>query len=136
LVELEAAILEFNKMASTVPADKPWTAPQAGTWDQLGRGARFGVAVRAVDQTGSGVALHSDSETFHARRAILTMPKTLLGRITFDPPLPPAVDQLLQREPMGSVLKVNAVYARPFWRERGLNGSATSGCRKRKTGSC
>ena len=54
------------------------------------------------------------------------MPKTLLGRITFDPPLPPAVDQLLQRVPMGSVLRVNAIYARPFWRDRGLNGSATS----------
>ena len=203
LVELEATILEFNRMASTVPADKPWTAQQAGTWDQetiqtwinqnlhtaearnladlairgvygeeaeqislldllqaisgvggdfntlIGsaqslrfvggpqqlskklaarlRGAvHLGVAVRAVHQTDSGVALHSDSETFHARRAILTMPKTLLGRVTFDPPLPPAVDQLLQREPMGSVLKVNAIYTKPFWREHGLNGSATS----------
>jgi monoamine oxidase len=60
------------------------------------------------------VALHSDSEIFRARQAILTMPKTLFGRIIFDPPLPPAVDQLLRREPMGSVLKVNAIYARPF----------------------
>ena len=203
LVELEVAIQEFNRMAASVPGDKPWTAPQAGTWDQetiqtwinqnlhtaeaqnltqlairgvygeeaeqislldllqaisgvggdfntligsaqsqrfvggpqqlseklaarLGRAVHFGVAVRAVDQKRAGVALHSDSETFHARRAILTMPKTLLGRITFDPPLPPPVDQLLQREPMGSVLKVNAIYSRPFWREQGLNGSATS----------
>lgn len=203
LVELEVAIQEFNRMAASVPRDKPWTAPQAETWDQetiqtwinqnlqtaeaqnltqlairgvygeeaeqislldllqaisgvggdfntligsaqsqrfvggpqqlseklaarLGRAVHFGVAVRAVDQKRTGVALHSDSETFHARRAILTMPKTLLGRITFDPPLPPPVDQLLQREPMGSVLKVNAIYPRPFWREQGLNGSATS----------
>ena len=203
LVELELAIQEFNQMAASVPADKPWTAPHAGTWDRetiqtwidqnlhtaeaqnlaqlgirgvygeeaeqislldllqaisgvggdfntligsaqslrfvggpqqlseklaarLGHAVHFGVAVQAVDQTRVEVALHSDSETFRARRAILTMPKTLLGRITFRPPLPPAVDQLLQREPMGSVLKVNAIYQRPFWRERGLNGSATS----------
>jgi monoamine oxidase len=203
LVVLEAAILEFNQMAASVPADKPWTAPQAGTWDQetiqtwvnqnlhtaeaqnlvglairgvygeeadqislldllqaisgvggdfntligsaqslrfvggpqqlseklaarLGRVVHTGVVVRAVDQTGAGVRLHSDSETFSARRAILTMPKTLLGRITFDPPLPPLVDQLLQREPMGSVLKINAIYSHPFWRNQGLSGSATS----------
>ena len=29
LVEIEATILEFNQMASSVPADKPWTAPNA-----------------------------------------------------------------------------------------------------------
>jgi monoamine oxidase len=203
LVELEAAILEFNRMAASVPADRAWAAPQAGVWDQatiqtwinqnlhtaeaqnlaalairsvygeeaeqislldllqaisgvggdfntligpaqslrfvggpqqlserlaagLGRAVQLGVAVRVVDQTRAGVALHSDNQTFHARRTILTMPKTLLGRITFDPPLAPNVDQLLQRQPMGSVLKVNAIYSRPFWREHGLNGSATS----------
>jgi monoamine oxidase len=203
LVELEAAILQFNQMAASVPADRAWGAPQAAVWDRetiqtwidqslhtaeaqnlaqlairgvygeeaeqislldllqtisgvggdfntligsaqslrfvggpqqlseklaaaLGRAVRFGVAVRAVGQTRGAVALHSDTQTFHARRAILTMPKTLLGRISFDPPLAPTVDQLLQRQPMGSVLKVNAIYARPFWREHGLNGSATS----------
>ena len=203
LVELEVAILEFNRMAASVPGDKPWTAPQAGAWDQetiqtwinqnlhtaeaqnltqlairgvygeeaeqislldllqaiSGVGGDFNTLIgsaqshplrwrsaaavgEACRPPGAGrpfrgrraggrperarVALHSDSETFHARRAILTMPKTLLGRITFDPPLPPPVDQLLQREPMGSVLKVNAIYSRPFWREQGLNGSATS----------
>ena len=40
--------------------------------------------------------------------------------------MPPAYDQYLQRQPMGSVIKVNAIYDRPFWREQGLNGTATS----------
>src|SRR5205807_1712414 len=56
----------------------------------------------------------------------LTPPKPLIGRIVYSPPLPPAHDQILQRQPMGSVVKVNAVYPAPFWRDRGLNGTVTS----------
>lgn len=202
LVELEAAILELNKMAASVPADKPWTAPKAGTWDRgtiaswfdqnlhtqeaenltavairgvygeepteislldvlqaisgvggdfntligsaqsirfiggpqqlseklaarLGRAVHLGVAVRAIEQDGH-VTLHASNRAFAARRAVVTIPKTLAGRIAYSPSLPPAHDQILQREPMGSVLKVNAIYATPFWRDAGLNGQAVS----------
>ncbi len=202
LGELEAAIIEFNTMATAVRAERPWTAPQAAGWDQetiqgwinqnmrtgeaknlaelairgvygeeadqislldllaaitgvggdfntligsaqsirfvggpqqlseklarrLGSRVHLGVPIIAVEQD-RGVRLHANGQTFAARRAILTMPKTLLGRIHFSPPLPPAHDQLLQRQPMGSVVKVNAIYRRPFWRDQGLNGAATS----------
>jgi monoamine oxidase len=40
--------------------------------------------------------------------------------------LPPAYDQLLQRQPMGATIKVNAIYDTPFWRAQGLSGTATS----------
>ncbi len=56
----------------------------------------------------------------------MTVPKPLLGRFSYDPPLAPAHDQILQRQPMGSVVKVNAIYKTPFWRARGLNGQAVS----------
>ena len=56
----------------------------------------------------------------------MTLPKTLAGRILYTPALPPRDDQVLQREPMGSVLKVNAIYPTPFWRAEGLNGQAMS----------
>ena len=72
------------------------------------------------------MTLHAAHQAFSARRAIVTTPKTLAGRITYDPALPPAHDQVLQREPMGSVLKVNAIYPTPFWRAAGLNGQAIS----------
>lgn len=202
LIELEAAIVQFNQMAGTVPANSPWAAAQATAWDRmtiggwfaqnlhtteardlaelavrgvygedpaeislldllaaitgvggdfntligsaqslrflggpqqlsqrlaarLGHRVRLGVTVVAVEQHGR-VTLHSATETFRARRAILTLPKPLLGRLRFIPALPAAMDQLLQRQPMGSVLKVNALYSRPFWRDVGLSGSATS----------
>ncbi len=92
---------------------------------RLGQRVRLGVAITAIEQ-GSHVTLHAGGASFACRRAILTVPKTLLGRIRFDPPLSPAHDQFLQRQPMGSVLKVNAIYRRPFWREDGLSGTATS----------
>jgi monoamine oxidase len=202
LVELEALIVELNQMAASVPADKPWTATQAGSWDQetiqtwfnqnlhttealnlaevairgvygeeadqislldllsaitgvggdfntligsaqsirfvggpqqlseklakrLGAAVHLGAPIRAIEQ-GARVTLHASNRTFAARRAIVTIPKTLAGRVTYSPALPPGHDQLLQRAPMGSVLKVNAIYPAPFWRDTGLNGQAVS----------
>jgi monoamine oxidase len=37
--------------------------------------------------------------------------------------LPPRRNQLLQRMPMGALMKCDAVYATPFWRDKGLSGS-------------
>jgi monoamine oxidase len=54
------------------------------------------------------------------------VPPTLAGRISYDPPLPARRDQLTQRMPQGTVIKTMAVYERPFWREQGLSGQATS----------
>lgn len=92
---------------------------------KLGTAVRLGMPVTAIDR-GSRVTVHTPSQSFSARHAILTLPKPLIGRIAYSPPLPPAHDQLLQRQPMGSVVKVNAVYPRPFWRDRGLSGAVTS----------
>lgn len=86
----------------------------------------LGKAIRTVEYSATKVTLHTTTESFSARRAILTMPKTLLGRVNFEPPLPPALDQIVQRQPNGSVTKVNAVYPTPFWRDQGNNASVTS----------
>src|SRR2546423_3777652 len=188
LAEVGAAILEFNRMASTVPAAAPWTAPQAGDWDiqtvskwvmdnlhtaeardlaalairgvygeeatqislldllsavtgvggdfntligdaqsirfvggpqqlsrklaaRLGRVVRLDCPVRAIAYDRNEVTLATARGNFRARRTILTPPKPVIAAIRFTPQLPPGYDQLLQRQPMGSVIKVNAVYA-------------------------
>lgn len=92
---------------------------------KLGRRVKLRTPITAIEQH-ARVTLHSARDSFRARRAIVTVPKTLAGRILYSPALPPAHDQLLQRQPMGSVVKVNAVYSTPFWREHGTNGAATS----------
>jgi len=43
--------------------------------------------------------------------------------IEFEPALPPMRQQLNESMPLGSVIKVNAVYDRPFWRDAGRSGS-------------
>ena len=92
---------------------------------RLGTAVRLGVALSAVQQA-THVTLHAGAERFAARSVILTVPKPLVAGISFEPPLPEGYAQVLQRQPMGSVVKVNAIYPTPFWRDQGLNGQATS----------
>jgi monoamine oxidase len=91
----------------------------------VSRAVRLRSPVEAVEW-GVRPAVHTAKDVFRARRVILALPKQLAGRIRFSPALPPAFDQLLQRQPMGSVLKFNAVYDEPFWRGQGLNGQVVS----------
>jgi monoamine oxidase len=102
--------------------------------EQLGaEHLRLGAPVRRIEHGEAGVVLHADGPdgeagglTVRARRAIVAIPPTLAGRIAYDPPLPARRDQLTQRMPQGTVIKTMAIYERPFWREQGLSGQATS----------
>ena len=62
----------------------------------------------------------------NGRRAIVAIPPTLASRIVYEPALPPLRDQLTQHMPQGSLMKFEAVYPTPFWRERGLTGQVVS----------
>jgi len=77
-------------------------------------------------ETGKRLIVHTRKDRFRARQVILTPPKPVIGAIRFAPQLPPAYDQVLQRQPMGSTIKVNVIYDRPFWRDDGLNGTVVS----------
>jgi monoamine oxidase len=74
---------------------------------------------RVVVTTRSGEAVEAD-------RVIVTLPPTLAGRLEYAPALPSWRDQLTQRLPAGSVIKLYAVYQEPFWRADGLTGQAAS----------
>lgn len=93
---------------------------------RLGDAVRLGQPVRALRQDGEGVELFTDSGRYQAGRVILAVPPTQLLRITQAPLLPGWRDQMLQRQPQGASIKCMAHYQRPFWRERGLSGQATS----------
>lgn len=110
-----------------------------GTWRisdalaaALGDRVRTGHPVRRIESGPTGVTVRTvaadgtDGEAFHAQRAIVTLPPTLAGRLDYAPALPSWRDQLTQRLPAGSVIKVHAVYDEPFWRADGLNGQAAS----------
>jgi len=84
-------------------------------------------AVRRVEQhEGRATVTLRDGRVFNGDRVIVTLPPTLAGRLEYDPILPSWRDQLTQRLPAGSVIKVCAVYDEPFWRKDGLTGQAAS----------
>jgi putrescine oxidase len=53
---------------------------------------------------------------------VIAVPPNLTAGIRFDPALPPWRLRAEQGISQGSVIKVLAVYDRPFWREEGLSG--------------
>ena len=92
----------------------------------LGRRVQLGRAVRTIETDARSVELHAGGESWRAKRAIIAVAPALLPKITFRPDLPALKAQFVQRMPMGSVIKVMALYDEPFWRAEGLSGSATS----------
>ena len=82
----------------------------------------LGCPVDAIVDHGSSVELQSGSTRITARRAIVAVPPVLASRIRFEPGLPDTRRKALDNLPPGSAIKINAVYDRPFWRERDLSG--------------
>lgn len=93
---------------------------------ELGQRIVLNAPVHTIRQDDSGVHVESDALVVSAQRAIIAIPPTLAGRLRYDPPLPGYRDQLTQRIPMGTVIKVHCLYDTPFWREEGLSGQVVS----------
>jgi monoamine oxidase len=93
---------------------------------QLGERLRLSSPVHAIEQTHRGVSVRGAGFEIKASRVIVAIPPTLAGRIDYAPAMPALRDQLTQRMPMGTVIKVQCVYDEPFWRADGLAGQATS----------
>jgi monoamine oxidase len=93
----------------------------------LGDRVVLGRPVREVAQDAGGVRVTArDGSQYRGDAVIVTLPPTLAGRLEYDPVLPSWRDQLTQRTPAGSVIKVFASYPEPFWRKDGLNGQVAS----------
>jgi monoamine oxidase len=94
--------------------------------EALGSRVMLRAPVTRIEHNDAGVRVIGDQFSVRAQHAIITLPPTLAGRIAYAPPLNGVRDQLTQRLPMGSVIKVQCVYPKPFWRDAGLNGQVTS----------
>ena len=95
--------------------------------ERLGEDVLLGCPVRELGWAeAGGVTAVTDDVTVRARFAILALAPVLYPRISFVPPLPRLQQQMHQHISMGFVIKVHAVYDRPFWREQGLSGTAFS----------
>jgi monoamine oxidase len=95
--------------------------------ERLGPAVRLGEPVRRIDQDESRVRVTTRTgQVVEGDRVVVTLPPTLAGRLEYGPQLPSWRDQLTQRLPAGSVIKLFAVYDEPFWRSDGLTGQAAS----------
>ncbi len=91
----------------------------------LGHGVILGAPVREIEWGGDTVTVTADGHTVEARQVIVAIAPALAARIRYEPELPTLRAQLLQRYPMGSLMKVEAVYNQPFWRSAGLSGQSS-----------
>ncbi|MBY0393484.1 MAG: FAD-dependent oxidoreductase [Novosphingobium sp.] len=92
--------------------------------EELGDHVRLGAPVRRIrGWNGDVVRIETDSGTVRARQIIVALSPPLCNQIEYDPPLPAARASLHEAWPAHSPGRKTAmVYARPFWREKGLNG--------------
>ena len=88
----------------------------------LGDRVMLSTPVRRIAQTDRGVTVTSDKVTVTAGRVIVAIPPAVSAFIDWSPLLPSRRAQLLQRAPQGSLVKAEAVYDRPFWRDAKLSG--------------
>ena len=92
----------------------------------LGRRILLRQPVRRITQTRTGVRIETDKLSVRAQRVIVAVPPAIAGRIEYLPVLPFRRDQLTQRMGQGTLTKVSVVYEKPFWREKGFNGTGLS----------
>jgi monoamine oxidase len=93
---------------------------------KLGARVRLKTPVRRVERVRGGVRVIGDGVEVHARRVVLAVPPVLAQRIAFSPALPAGKRALWRAAKPGVLLKWEAVYDKPFWRDAGLSGQVVS----------
>lgn len=90
----------------------------------LGKTVRLSCPVRRISNWDREVVtLHTDQGEVRARQVIMALSPPLCQQMQFDPPLPAKRAALQRAWPAHSPARKTAmVYARPFWRDKGLNG--------------
>ncbi|XP_053827200.1 amine oxidase [flavin-containing] B isoform X1 [Vidua macroura] len=92
--------------------------------ERLGGRVRLRKPVVRIDQSGDGVIVETlDHELYEGKYVISAIPPALCLKIHFNPPLPPMRNQLINRIPMGSVIKCIVYYKETFWRKKGYCGT-------------
>lgn len=86
----------------------------------------LGTPVRSIRIASGYVDVETTSLRGRYRAVLCATPPPAVRQIVFSPPRPTSRERLLQALPMGRVIKVQAVYERPYWIEQGLSGQAMS----------
>ncbi|XP_073523345.1 amine oxidase [flavin-containing]-like [Phyllobates terribilis] len=77
-----------------------------------------------IDQSAENITVETvNHEIYEAKYVISAIPPALCLKIHFNPGLPPLRNQLINRVPMGSVIKCMVYYKEAFWRKKDYCGS-------------
>lgn len=90
--------------------------------DELGDRVALAAAVHRIEQDGHRAVVHTSRGRVNADQVIVAAPPGVVLDIDWFPLLPTRRRSLLEGMGMGQLMKCDAVYDRPFWREAGLNG--------------
>jgi monoamine oxidase len=99
--------------------------PALALADALGDRVAYRSPATAVTMMADGrwaVTVLGGREVVASKVLLAGLPPPVLSDLRFDPELPGATDQLLQRWPMGTSLKYSLVYPTPWWRDLGFLG--------------
>jgi monoamine oxidase len=89
---------------------------------RLGDAVALRAPVHRIVQRDHRVRVHTARGMVTARRVIVAAPPPTVLDIDWFPLLPDRRRRLLRHAHMGKLMKCDAVYRTPFWREDGLNG--------------
>lgn len=101
-------------------------AVPAALAERLGDRVRLGADVTHVAWDADGATVTVDGVDVRARHVVLALPPTHVRRIRITPELPAELRRAREHQSFGLVIKVQAEYDTPFWRESGLSGTGFS----------
>ncbi|KAF7250941.1 Amine oxidase [flavin-containing] A, partial [Varanus komodoensis] len=91
--------------------------------EQLKDNVKLERPVISIDQSGDDVIVETlNHEIYKCKYVISAIPPVLTTKIHFKPQLPTKRNQLIQRIPMGSVIKCMMYYNEAFWKKLGFCG--------------
>lgn len=94
--------------------------------DQLGDRIALAAAAFRIEQSSDGAMVHTERGAVRCRSVVVATPPPLVLDIDWYPQLPARRHTLLANLKMGRLMKADAVYPTPFWRDAGLSGSGTA----------
>ncbi len=92
-------------------------------YSQLKDFVKLNCPVSFVNQMANHISIGNDGFSVKTKKVIVTAPLPVVKNIKFTPELPSEKQILINSMEMGTVIKCNAVYDKPFWREAELSGS-------------
>lgn len=89
---------------------------------KVSKSLKFGEKVLGIYQDEEKVEVFTQNHRYQAKSALIAIPPQLINRIDFKPTLNPDLYRAFAAMQSGNAMKVQAIYKKPFWREKGLSG--------------